>query len=115
MDIHEALVKFYEAYKVIRDYFDADLDLSPSLEESPWYLIQQFNEDGTLRYAEFKFANEADFDPEDEDCFQYSLEVCHRALWIGEEYTAARVNDGCGHGEYCIIFLNKNRQRQFEN
>lgn len=117
MNIHEALEQFHEAYKVICEHFgeDVSLELSPSLENLPWFLTQQFNEDGTLHYACFHMANPADFDPEDEDCFQYSLEVSHRALWIGEEFTAARVNDGCGHGEPCVIFPNKNRQKQFEN
>lgn len=105
MKIDEAIQQFTEANKAITDYFGVCLE-SPTLNlDDPWFLIGD-NE-------EIRFANPADFNPDDSDCFQYSFEIIHAALWIKDEFTAARVNDGCGHS-FCVIFANKNRHKEFE-
>jgi hypothetical protein len=110
--IAETIQEFLNAFVLISEYFDGSLDLSPALMlDEPWFLIADYDEDGTLNYAEIHFANPEDFDPEDPDSFQYSYEVRHRALRIKDEYTAARVGDGCGN-TFCVIFANENQHEE---
>lgn len=107
MDIHEALRQYKEAYKAIDAYFSDGGVFSgdhPSLMlEFPWFL------NGS---QEISFAD-PDNKIEEED-FEYAYEVRHTALWIGEEYTAARVDDGCGN-VFCVIFDNGKRRKEFES
>jgi len=107
MNFDEAIQQFSEAYKIITNYFGVSLDISPILLlDEQWYLIN----------GEILYADTDEFDPDDIDIdsFNYSYEVIHKALWAKAEYTAARVNDGCGNS-FCVILANKNRHKEFES